>query len=108
VTLAQALADAAATGKRVAFLVGTPAHCQTGVCAPVLDSLIEQRAEYPDVIFVHADVYADQAATTVAPTVQELTLTFEPVLWITDSTGAITHRFEGVWHPSEVAAALAG
>lgn len=108
VTLAQALADAATTGKRVAFLVGTPAHCQTGVCAPVLDSLIEQSAEYPDVIFVHADVYADQAATTVAPTVQELTLTFEPVLWITDSTGAITHRFEGVWHPSEVAAALAG
>jgi hypothetical protein len=33
-------------------------------------------------------------------------LTFEPVLFITDTTGAITHRFEGVWHPDEVRAAL--
>ncbi len=106
VTLAQALADSSANNKRVAFLVGTPAHCQTAVCAPILDNLIELQTQFPDVIFVHADVYADEAATKVAPAVQELTLTFEPVLWLTDSTGTITHRFEGVWHPSEVARAL--
>jgi hypothetical protein len=106
VTLGQALSEASATGKKVAFLVGTPAHCQTGVCAPILDMLIEMRDRFPEVIFVHADVYADVAATKVAPAVQELTLTFEPVLWLTDSTGTITHRFEGVWHPSEVERAL--
>ena len=110
-TLSQALSDAASsTGssseKNVAFLVGTPAHCQTGVCAPILDNLIDIRERFPDVIFVHADVYADTAATKVAPAVQELTLTFEPVLWIADSTGTVTHRFEGVWHPSEVTQAL--
>ena len=101
-TLAQALA----TGKRVVFLVGTPAHCQTAVCAPVLDALIDLSADYPDVVFLHVDVYADAAATVVAPTIQELSLTFEPVLWITDTTGTITHRFEGVWHHSEIIAAL--
>lgn len=106
VTLSQALADASANSKKVAFLVGTPAHCQTGVCAPILDNLIDLQAQFPDVTFVHVDVYADEAATKVAPAVQALTLTFEPVLWITDSTGVITHRFEGVWHPSEVAQAL--
>lgn len=106
VSLSQALSDAAANNKRVVFLVGTPAHCQTAVCAPILDTLIELRDQFPDVIFVHADVYADEAATTVAPAVQELRLTFEPVLWITDSSGTITHRFEGVWHPSEIVAAL--
>jgi hypothetical protein len=106
VALGQALVEAAASGKKVAFLVGTPAHCQTAVCAPILETLIEMQTDFPDVIFVHADVYADRAATKVAPAVQELTLTFEPVLWITDSTGVITHRFEGVWHPSEVARAL--
>lgn len=102
VTLSQALS----TGQRVVLLVGTPAHCQTAVCAPVLDSLIEIAGQYPDVIFVHADVYADQAATQVAPTVNELSLTFEPVLWITDTAGTITHRFEGVWAISEVEDAL--
>jgi len=106
ITLGQALAEASATGKRVAFLVGTPAHCATAVCAPILDNLVDLQAQFLDVIFVHVDVYADEAATKVAPAVQELTLTFEPVLWLTDSTGTITHRFEGVWHPSEVVTAL--
>lgn len=102
VTLAQALAS----GKRVVFLVGTPAHCQTAVCAPVLDALIDLAATTTDVIFVHADVYADKAATVIAPSVQELSLTFEPVLWVTNTSGTITHRFEGVWHDSEIASAL--
>lgn len=102
VTLSQALG----TGKRVALLVGTPAHCQTAVCAPVLDSLIDIAGKYPDVTFVHVDVYADEAATEVAPAVNDLSLTFEPVLWITDDAGTITHRFEGVWAISEVSDAL--
>lgn len=102
VTLSQALG----TGQRVVFLVGTPAHCQTAVCAPVLDSLIEIAGQYPDVAFVHADVYADEAATQLAPVITDLSLTFEPVLWITDTTGTITHRFEGVWAISEVEDAL--
>jgi hypothetical protein len=101
------LADALATGQRVVFLVGTPAHCQTGVCAPVLDGLIEVSKEFTDVIFVHADVYADETATTISPTVDALKLTFEPVLWVTDASGVITHRFEGVWHASEVRQVLA-
>jgi hypothetical protein len=39
--------------------------------------------------------------------VDALNLTFEPVLWVTDSSGVITHRFEGVWHPDEVRDVLA-
>ena len=101
------LADALATGQRVVFMVGTPAHCQTGVCAPVLEGLIEVTKEFSDVIFVHADVYADETATTTAPAVKAFNLTFEPVLWVTDTSGVITHRFEGVWHASEVRQVLA-
>ncbi|NDE81831.1 MAG: hypothetical protein EB037_13115, partial [Actinobacteria bacterium] len=102
VTLNQALAE----GKRVAYIVGTPAHCQTGVCSPILEGLIPIGDEFADTVFVHADVYADKAGTTVAPAVNALSLTFEPVLFLTDTTGVITHRFEGVWHPDEVRAAL--
>ena len=56
---------------------------------------------------MHADVYADETATTTAPAVEALNLTFEPVLWVTDTSGVITHRFEGVWHASEVRQVLA-
>lgn len=101
------LADALATGKRVVFIVGTPAHCQTGVCAPVLDGLVTLAKDFSGVIFVHADVYTDETATTTTPTIVALNLTFEPVIWITDTSGVITHRFEGVWHPDEVRQVLA-
>jgi len=101
------LTDALAAGKRVVFIVGTPAHCQTAVCAPVLDGLVELAKDFSDVIFVHADVYIDETATTTAPVIDALNLTFEPVLWVTDTSGVITHRFEGVWHPDEVREVLA-
>lgn len=100
------LTEALATGRRVAYVIGTPAHCQTGVCAPILEGMIPLADEFADVTFVHADVYADRAGTTVAPAVSALSLTFEPVVFLTDTTGQITHRFEGVWHPDEVRAAL--
>lgn len=100
------LNEALATGKRVAYIIGTPAHCKTGVCSPILEGLIPLGDEFTDTVFVHADVYADKAGTTVAPAVNDLSLTFEPVLFVTDTTGVITHRFEGVWHPDEVRAAL--
>lgn len=96
------LAEALASGKKVVFVVGTPAHCQTGVCAPVLDGMIDVSRERTDVVFVHADVYADKQGTELAPTVSELGLTFEPVTWIIGADGVITHRFEGVWHPDEI------
>ena len=100
------LNEALASGKRVVFIVGTPAHCKTAVCAPVLEGMIELAAAHPEVVFVHADVYADRNGTEVAPTVAELGLTFEPVVWVIGTDGVITHRFEGVWHPDEIAAAF--
>ncbi len=100
------LAEALTTGKRVVYLVGTPAHCRTGVCSPILEGTIPLGDEFDDTVFVHADVYADKAGTEVAPAIDALSLTFEPVVFITDTAGVITHRFEGVWHPDEVRAAL--
>lgn len=103
---AMTLADALAGGTPVVFMVGTPAHCQTGVCAPVLDGMISLASELTDVVFVHADVYADKAGTEVAPTITDLGLTFEPVAWVIGTDGVIAQRFEGVWHPDEIREAL--
>jgi hypothetical protein len=101
------LTEALATGKPVVYLVGTPAHCQTGVCGPVLDQLIELAEEIGDsAVFVHADVYADIAATEPSPAVTAAKLTFEPVLFVTDAAGRIVERLDAVWDVDEVWALL--
>ena len=101
------LTEALASGKPVVYLVGTPAHCQTGVCGPVLEQLIPLAEELGDsAVFVHADVYADKAATVVAPAVEAANLTFEPVLFVTDAQGRIVERLDAIWDVNEVREAL--
>jgi hypothetical protein len=104
VTLTQALQS----GKPVAYLIGTPAFCQTGVCAPILDNLITAHTRLGDkVAMVHAEVYTDNTATTTTPAVQAYNMTFEPCLWITDATGTVVERLDFVFDQGEIDAALA-
>jgi len=104
VTLTQALAS----GTPVAYLVGTPAHCQTGTCAPALDALLAVRSELGDAVtMVHAEVYTDTTATTVAPAVRACGLDFEPSLFITDASGRIVERLDAVFDAAEIRAAVA-
>lgn len=103
------LTEALAAGLPVVYLIGTPAHCSTGTCAPGLDFLIDVAADYDGrASFVHAEVYADQAATTIAPAVTSLDLTYEPVIWITDAAGIVQRRIDVVWDRDELAEILAG
>lgn len=102
------LTEALASGKPVVYLIGTPAHCSTGTCAPGLDFLIEASAAYADrAVFVHAEVYADPEGTKVAPAVSEYNLDYEPVLWITDATGTVVRRVDIVWDLAEIDEILA-
>lgn len=104
VTLTQALQP----GQPVAYLIGTPAFCQTGVCAPILDNLITAHTRLGDkVAMVHAEVYTDNTATTVTPAVQAYNMSFEPCLWITDATGMVVERLDFVFDQGEIDAALA-
>jgi hypothetical protein len=104
VTLTQALQS----GKPVAYLIGTPAFCQTGVCAPILDNLITAHNRLGDkVTMVHAEVYTDNTATTTTPAVQAYQMSFEPCLWITDATGTVVERLDFVFDQGEIDAALA-
>jgi hypothetical protein len=102
------LSDALAAGKPVVYLVGTPAHCSTGTCAPGLEFLIEASKAYTgSAVFVHTEVFADQAGTKVAPAVTALGLTYEPVIWIADATGTVQRRIDVVWDLEELSAVLA-
>ncbi len=97
-TLTQALAS----GKPVAYMIGTPAHCQTGTCAPALDFLVKSHERLGGAVaMVHADVYADDAATTIAPAVEALGLEYEPVLYLVKAN-VVEDRIDVIWDQSEL------
>ena len=101
------LTEALASGKQVVYYVGTPAFCSTGVCAPGLESLIEVQDAYADThVFVHAEVYTDDTATTLTPAVEALNLFYEPVLFVTDTAGVILERLDAVWNTDELVEVL--
>jgi hypothetical protein len=101
------LTDALASGKQVVYLVGTPAFCQTGTCAPALESIIDIHEQYADTYeFVHAEVYTDNTATITAPALDAAGLTYEPVLFITDASGVVVERLDAVWNESELVEVL--
>jgi hypothetical protein len=97
------LTDALKSGKPVVYMVGTPAHCQTGTCAPGLEFLVAESTRLGDaMVVVHAEVYADDAATTVAPAVAALNVDYEPIIYFCDASGIVVDRLDGVWDSAEL------
>ncbi len=79
------LTDALGEAKPVAFLIATPAYCQTAACGPVLDVLLGQESEFGDrVRMVHAEVYTDSSLASTTQAVQDYHLSFEPVLYLVE------------------------
>jgi hypothetical protein len=101
------LTEALGSGTPVLYLVGTPAHCKTAVCGPVLDLMLAEREVRGETVaMVHAEVYTDDSITTTAPAVQAYHLTFEPVLFVTDGSGMLVERLDAIWDERELRAAL--
>jgi hypothetical protein len=97
------LTEALALGKPVVYLVGTPAHCQFGTCAPGLEALINASKRLGDkIVIVHAEVYTDDSTTVSAPAVDAYNLTYEPVVWMADATGKIVARLDALWNQDEL------
>lgn len=104
---AMTLTDALAAGKPVVYLIGTPAHCQTGTCGPGLEYLVTVAPEFAErATFVHAEVYTDDTANDVAPAVTALNLVYEPVIYVTDAAGTVVDRLDIVWDQTELGAFL--
>ena len=51
---------------------------------------------------VHADVYADNAATELAPIIDALGLDYEPVVYFATPDGVVVDRLDGIWDQTEV------
>jgi hypothetical protein len=109
------IADAVASGRPSVIVFATPKFCQTAVCGPVLELVKELAPAYPDVNFIHVEVYdleASPAGATsieelvVAPAVMEWGLISEPWVFVVDAAGNISGRFEGVVDAAEITALL--
>lgn len=106
------LAAVLGKGHPVAFTLSTPAFCQTGICGPTLDLLVEVAPRFPTVTYVHSEVYSnagevdDLAEADLVPAVDAYGLTFEPSLFLLDGRGVLVKRLDFVWDESELAESL--
>jgi hypothetical protein len=104
VTLTEALSE----GRPVAFLVATPEFCQTALCGPVLDILVDAAPDAPGIRMIHSEVYAnprevdDILQAELSPAMQAYGMTFEPCLWVTDASGTVVARLDNIYDRTEL------
>ncbi|NNE72867.1 MAG: hypothetical protein HKN26_04320 [Acidimicrobiales bacterium] len=102
------LTNALGSGK-TAFLIATPAYCQTDTCGPSVDYFVELAADFPDITFVHAEVYAadiNEAGPVLAPVVSAYQMPWEPAMWVTDANGTIVSALHFAMARDDMRAAL--
>jgi hypothetical protein len=83
--------------KPVALLFATPQLCQSRVCGPVTDEMLQVKAETGDkMVFIHQEPYQDNDLSRgFRPQVQRFGLQSEPWLFTVDKHGRVAARLEG-------------
>lgn len=104
------VAEAVQAGPSV-LIFATPAWCTSQSCGPMLDQVQALEADYPDLNYVHVEVYeniqvTDRNDLILVPAVTEWGLPTEPWLYVTDDTGTVTAAFEGAVSDTELRTAL--
>ncbi len=109
------LAEALASGRRTVLVFSTPALCQTAACGPMLQTVKDLAPDYPEVNFLHVEVYTDLQSPDFAPDAAHLApavraehwnLPSEPWVFVIDAAGLVQARFEGVIAAPELASLL--
>ena len=109
------LADALDGAQPVVLSIATPGFCQTEVCGPVIELLIELAEDRTDLHVIHAEVYVDAQGDldtgtfpgTTTEIVSAFGLPFEPVLFVAKADGTIVRRLDATYDRSELAESLA-
>jgi hypothetical protein len=104
------VAEAVESGPSV-LVFATPAWCTSQSCGPMLDQVQEIAPAYPDLNYVHVEVYENIHVTNredlvLVPAVEEWGLPTEPWLYVTDENGTVTAAFEGAVSDDELRTAL--
>jgi len=105
------VATAVTSGAASVIVFATPAFCTSQACGPLLDQVKALRSDYPEVGFVHVEIYENlQAPTpeelTVVPATGEWGLPSEPWVFVVDDAGIVTSAFEGAASDDELTAAI--
>jgi hypothetical protein len=103
------IADAVTSGRASVIVFATPKFCQTAICGPTLDHILEIKPSFPDVNFLHVEVFTnldDPANIATVPAVEEWGIPTEPWVFVVDADGIVVARFEGVVDAAEIAEAL--
>lgn len=109
------IADAVSSGRTTVVVFSTPAYCQTAACGPLLDTVKDLSTGYPEVNFVHVEVYTgleepdftpDAGHLAPAVTGDHWNLISEPWVFVVDQAGTVQARFEGVMAVEELTTAL--
>ena len=107
------VADAVTSGVPAVIVFATPGFCVSATCGPLLDQVKALRASYPNVDFIHVEIYedlkvTDQSQLTTVSAVNEWGLPSEPWVFVVDDSGIVTATFEGAALDTELRAAIAG
>jgi hypothetical protein len=85
----------------------TPQLCQTRVCGPVADVVLEVSSQNEDVTFIHQEVYVDNDIEKgFREQIGAWKLPTEPWVFVVGRDGKVTERFEGAVSVRELAAAV--
>lgn len=106
------LTDALAAKKPTIFVISTPGFCQTAICGPVLELLVDLQGSLSRFQIVHAEVYVEpNKKTSGAPktteAVQTYGLDYEPSLFVADAGGIVRARLDFSWDRTELETAVA-
>jgi hypothetical protein len=105
------VAEAVSNGTPAVILFATPAFCSSQACGPMLDQLKQVAGSYPNVDFIHVEVYDDLQVDAVedlesVDAVVEWGLPSEPWLYVVDDSGVVSSAFEGAISDVELAGAI--
>jgi hypothetical protein len=104
---AMSLDAAIAQHRLVALQFATPALCQSRLCGPVLQNLVDVHAPFADrVTFIHAEIYTDLTGQRGTPTVLAYHLQHEPLLLLAGADGVVRERIDNGYDRVEATSAL--
>ncbi len=105
------VAEAVASGRPSVIVFATPAFCISQTCGPVLDTAKALIDRYPEVNWIHVEVYDNLDAASPeelvpVPAALDWMLPSEPWVFVVDGSGVVTDRFEGLIDRTELENAL--
>lgn len=103
------IADALKQPEPFVVVFSTPKFCTSQVCGPTLDIVKSVADDFPQVRFVHVEVYKnldDPANLLPVKAVREWGLPSEPWIFVVDQKGLVAAKYEGTVTATELAQGL--